>query len=100
MIVNNTGTPNPNTIKLADYPVLNELGGVVKVLFEGENDGYAVYIIRSDVQDFLIISSRCTHLNCIINPPASVEGNFWCGCHGAEFSSLDGTVKRKTFRQY
>lgn len=95
LIVKNSGEPNPNTIKLVDYPALNEIGGVVKVTFEGENDGYAVFIIRSDAQNFSIFSSRCTHLNCIVSAPKEVNGNFKCGCHGAQFSSLDGTVKAK-----
>lgn len=48
-----------------------------------------IYIQRKTDKDFLIHSSRCTHLGCAVSLAAD---HFACPCHGATFA-LDGAIK-------
>jgi len=93
LIVNNPSANN-NVLKLDDYPILKEEGGAIKHSFEGENEGYALIIVRQSEDNFLVVSAKCTHMGCIVGAPAK-DANIKCGCHGAQFSPQDGSVKAK-----
>lgn len=94
LIVNNT-EPKDNVFKLSEYPELQNEGGSVKVNIEGENEGYDFIIVRQSNDEFLIVSNKCTHAGCKVAAPSAEGENMKCPCHGAQFSSMDASVKQK-----
>lgn len=48
----------------------------------------AIWVQRKSDKDFLVHSTRCTHLGCAVTLS---KDHFACPCHGATFA-LDGTV--------
>ncbi len=51
---------------------------------------YGVYVIRKTDTNFLVLSSKCTHLGCTVSWKADRQ-EYVCPCHDAQFS-LDGKV--------
>ncbi len=49
---------------------------------------YGVYVIRKTDTNFLVLSSKCTHLGCTVSWKADRQ-EYVCPCHDAQFS-LDG----------
>ncbi len=79
------------TLLLSDYPQLQAVGGALKVAIPPYNDGRKVIIIRRAADQFLAVTSVCSHNQCEINLPAAPAANMVCPCHGAEYSSSDGS---------
>lgn len=71
---------------------LAQVGGSVKQAFDGQNGGSPVLIIRMDEEDFLVLSSICTHEACEVNLPGDGDPNIWCACHGSVFDRTSGNV--------
>lgn len=71
---------------------LNQVGGAVKQVFDGQNGGFPVLIIRMDDEDFLVLSTVCTHEACEVNLPGDGDPNIWCACHGSVFERTTGNV--------
>ncbi len=68
-------------------------GGAVMKTFGENNGGKPVLIFRKSETEFLVYSSVCTHLGCIVQEPTSIEEDIVCECHASYFSPLDGSVK-------
>jgi len=71
---------------------LATIGGAVKQVFDGQNGGFPVLIIRMDDDDFLVLSSICTHQACEVNLPGDGDPNIWCECHDSIFDRSTGDV--------
>ena len=71
---------------------LSQVGGAVKQVFDGQNGGFPVLIIRMDEDDFLVLSTICTHEACEVNLPGDGDPNIWCACHGSVFDRSTGNV--------
>jgi menaquinol-cytochrome c reductase iron-sulfur subunit len=52
---------------------------------------YGVFVIKKSDNNFLVLSSKCTHLGCTINWVADRQ-EFVCPCHDAQFG-IDGSVR-------
>ena len=52
---------------------------------------YGVFVIKKSDTNFLVLSSKCTHLGCTVSWKADRQ-EFVCPCHDAQFA-LDGTVR-------
>jgi cytochrome b6-f complex iron-sulfur subunit len=73
------------TLTLANYPALQQDGGVV----EGRAAGYPFPLIVVRLGgSFKALSAVCPHLGCTVRP---VTGGFLCPCHGSQFT-LSGAV--------
>jgi Rieske Fe-S protein len=73
------------TLTLANYPALQQDGGVV----EGRSAGYPFPLIVVRLAgSFKALSAVCPHLGCTVGPFA---GGFVCPCHGSQFT-LSGAV--------
>ncbi len=71
---------------LADYPALQNEGGVVI----GHPDGLpAPMAVTRSSAGVLALSALCTHLGCTVQPAAG--GILHCPCHGSQFG-LDGAL--------
>jgi menaquinol-cytochrome c reductase iron-sulfur subunit len=51
---------------------------------------YGLYVIKKSDTNFLVLSSKCTHLGCTVNWKPD-RNEFVCPCHDAQFS-IDGKV--------
>lgn len=78
-------------LDISKEPDLQTTGGAVKKTFAPYNDGREVIIIRQGATQFFVVTSVCNHQGCSVNLPASPGANMICPCHGAQYSSLDGT---------
>jgi thiosulfate dehydrogenase [quinone] large subunit len=83
------------TLDVASVPELATVGGISLRLITGLNDGAPVFISRIAQNTFVVFSSICTHAGCEVNPPAAAGADIICSCHGAQFASTDGAVKRQ-----
>ncbi len=91
---NDTTKPNSSGQKvefdITTEPALAQIGGIVKRGFGSNNGGMPVFIIRTGETSFLVLSSRCTHDGCEVDPPNRTGGRLVCPCHLAEFDPLTG----------
>ena len=71
---------------------LSVVGGATKQVFDGQNGNFPVLIIRMDDDEFLVLSSICTHEACEVNLPGDGDPNIWCACHGSVFNRTSGDV--------
>lgn len=55
--------------------------------------GYPILVVRQSGSTYLALSLRCTHLACVVNPPAPGGTIMICPCHGSEYN-LSGQVIR------
>ena len=76
-------TPGPSsiTVKLADFPALNAIGGIAAV---GTVLLSPVAVVRTGQSSYLALSRICTHASCVINLASS---GFSCPCHGSRYDS-------------
>jgi menaquinol-cytochrome c reductase iron-sulfur subunit len=51
---------------------------------------YGLYVIKKSETNFLVLSSKCTHLGCTVNWKPD-RNEYVCPCHDAQFA-LDGKV--------
>ena len=75
-------------------PVLAQVGGSVKQVFSGQNGGAPVIIFRVAEENFVVLSSVCTHEACEVDLPGERDPQIWCSCHGARFERTTGAVLR------
>ena len=68
------------------------MGGAVKRTFGTNNNGQPVLIIRKAINEFLVLTTICTHMGCEVGIPQSAGATIDCPCHGSKYSSLDGSV--------
>lgn len=67
------------TLALADYPALQQDGGIV----EGRSAGYPFPVILVNVGGAIkVLSAVCPHQSCTVYPGGK---GFVCPCHGSEF---------------
>lgn len=83
------------TVDITTIPELATVGGITLRLVAGLNGGAPVFISRIASNTFVVFSSICTHAGCEVNPPAAAGADIICSCHGAQFASSDGAVKRQ-----
>lgn len=78
----------PVTFEFADYPELEEIGGVAAVPSGDSGFKYTIFIYRAAEDQYIAYSSECTHTGCEIN----LRGNgYLCPCHGSTFT-IEGKV--------
>ena len=73
-------------------PALGSVGGAAKRVFGSHNGGRPVIIVRLSDDDFLAISSVCTHQGCEVNLPGQRHGEILCECHDSVFDRKSGAV--------
>lgn len=81
-------------LNVADEPALTQVGGSIKKVFDGQNNGRPVLIIRRAENAFLVLSSVCTHEACEVDLPGQLLPDILCQCHGSLFSRETGEVLR------
>lgn len=59
--------------------------------FQDPGSGRPAYVLRSSNGDYRAFSAVCTHAGCTVDYAGS---DFSCPCHGARFSTTDGSVTR------
>ena len=79
---------------VGNAPALAQVGGSVKQVFGGQNGGAPVIIFRRAEEDFVVLSSVCTHEACEVDLPGERDPQIWCSCHGAMFDRTSGAVLR------
>jgi Rieske Fe-S protein len=90
-----TGTGGGSaTANISDMPELANIGGAAKRSFSGKNNDMPVIIIKTAQDQFLSLSSTCTHQGCEVNLPAEGSSIIECPCHGSQYSKQDGSVVR------
>ena len=84
-------------VKLSDFPALqNENGSVRLALNPFTENGptgafYPVLVNRGSGNQFFALSTRCTHLSCVVPPFDASFGASVCPCHESQYR-IDGTV--------
>ena len=84
-------------IKLSSFPALqNENGSVRLALNPFTENGptgafYPVLVNRGSGNQFFALSTRCTHLSCVVPPFDASFGASVCPCHDSQYR-IDGTV--------
>ena len=73
-------------------PELAQIGGAVKKIIEGQNGGAPILIIRLEDEEFLVLSTICTHEACEVNLPGEYHPEIQCDCHGSVFSRTTGDL--------
>jgi len=80
-------------LDLASAPELAAVGATVKRTFASVNGGQPVLIRRLDAEEFLVLSTVCTHEACEVNlPGARGITDISCDCHGSQYDPATGTV--------
>jgi Rieske Fe-S protein len=79
-------------LNISDFPALQSANGSVS-LSVTNNIGvfYPLLVNRGTGNQFFALSTRCTHLGCVVPPFSSAFGASVCPCHGSRYS-IDGTV--------
>jgi len=78
------------SLALADYPELQQPGGVLPVRPAGAKK--PVMIVRGEGEQFSAFSLKCSHLGCTVGWNAEAR-SFDCPCHGSRYQ-IDGTVQK------
>ena len=84
-------------VKLSDFPALQNAEGSVRLALNPFTDNgplgafYPVLVNRGPGNQFFALSSRCTHLSCVVPPFDASFGASVCPCHSSQFR-IDGTV--------
>lgn len=82
-------------VDLNEIPELAQVGGAVKRTFTSHNGGRPVMILRVEDQEFLVLSTVCTHQACEVNlPGARGYSEISCDCHGSLYDPSTGSVVR------
>ncbi len=76
---------------VSNEQVLSNNGGSIKKKFGTYNDGNTVIIYRKDENNFVVLSSKCTHQGCEIGLVGN-DSTMECPCHGSIFSAFEGSV--------
>jgi len=83
-------------VKLSEFPALQNDGGAVRLSLNpfvasstSVTPFYPVLINRVGAGNFVGLSSRCTHLGCVVNAYDEGSGGCVCNCHGSVFA-IDG----------
>ena len=79
-------------LDVANESRLAQVGGMIKKVFEGQNGGFPVIIVRQTEKDFLVFSTVCPHQGCEVNLPTEFVPEVWCPCHGSVFNKTTGAV--------
>jgi Rieske Fe-S protein len=83
-------TPINGRVRLAlsDYPALSQPGGYLKI--STSESAAPLFVIRHEGNEFVTVSSLCTHQGCSVRAEA---GTLACPCHGSTFD-FRGAVLR------
>jgi Rieske Fe-S protein len=79
-------------LDIAEEPALATVGGAAKRVFGAHNGGRPVIIVRMTEDEFLVLSSVCTHVGCEVNLPGERHAEILCECHGSVFKADTGAV--------
>lgn len=71
------------SIDLADYPDLAADGGIARVSPNVTGFGFAIFVLRRTADDYIAMSSECTHLGCEVEKRST---ELFCDCHDSSFS--------------
>ncbi len=83
------------TFDVSTDPALASVGGITAAFVDDLNGGDPVFISRIAETTFAVFSTVCTHASCEVSLPNNPGENCVCSCHGAEYSSTDGSVRRQ-----
>ena len=78
----------PVTLQLADYPSLEEIGGVATVPTSDSGFKFPIFIYRAGEDEYVSYSSECTHFGCEVELS---DNGYQCPCHDSTFT-LEGNV--------
>ncbi|WP_418906901.1 Rieske (2Fe-2S) protein [Glutamicibacter endophyticus] len=76
-------------LTLADLPV----GSRASAVASGANGSeVGVLLFRPSEDSVLAYTNVCTHQGCAVSSDAPSGEDFYCACHGSQFSPADGTA--------
>jgi Rieske Fe-S protein len=73
------------TMQFRDFPALRTVGGSVRIVFQGVNQGEGIMVTRATATSITAVSETCTHAACMVNMYNPTTQRFSCPCHGSEF---------------
>ncbi len=80
------------TVKLVDYPVLNQVFGSVKITFTGTGSSSRTAIVtRTSSSTIVACSDVCPHSGCSVDVYNTTSKRLNCPCHGSAFTA-SGTL--------
>jgi Rieske Fe-S protein len=79
-------------VNISDFPALQNANGSVR-LSVTSNTGvlYPLLVNRGTGNQFFALSTRCTHLGCVVPPFSTAAGASVCPCHQSRYA-IDGAV--------
>ena len=84
-------------VKISDFPALQNAEGSVRLALNPFTESgptgafYPVLVNRGSGNQFFALSTRCTHLSCVVPPFDASFGASVCPCHDSRYR-IDGTV--------
>jgi Rieske Fe-S protein len=71
------------SVDLTDYPDLAADGGIARISPNVTGFGFAILVLRRAANDYIAMSSECTHLGCEVEKRRT---EFFCDCPDSSFS--------------
>jgi len=79
-------------LNISDFPALQNANGSVRLLLTNPQAAYYPLLVnRGTGNQFFALSTRCTHLGCVVPPFSTTFGASVCPCHGSRYA-IDGAV--------
>jgi Rieske Fe-S protein len=80
-------------LKISDFPALENASGSVRLALTNPPSGafFPILVNRGSGNQFFALSTRCTHMGCVVPAFSTVAGASVCPCHGSRFA-IDGAV--------
>lgn len=87
-----TSSNNLYTFNFSDYPVLQNVGGSIRVTIQATSGAKDVFITRVDSGTADTVSTICTHQGCTLNSYNASTQQYLCPCHGSVFSASGAVI--------
>ena len=79
-------------LNINDFPALQNANGSVRLSVTNNTAVfYPLLVNRGTNNQFFTVSTRCTHMGCVVAPFSTAAGASVCPCHGSRYA-IDGTV--------
>jgi len=80
-------------LRIGDFPALQNVNGSVRLALTNPPSGafFPILVNRGSGNQFFALSTRCTHMGCVVPTFSSTAGASVCPCHGSRFA-INGNV--------